>query len=162
MTSLTADFELDDQRQLCPDEGCIGVLDHSLRCPECGAVGEPSQVRTLAAQRSQEDEHDADGEAAADHGPDEFAHRQLCPDGGCVGVLDADGRCRECGRISAATTTDPRLQGLEEPEADRAGSSETDSDDSDFDARELCADGACVGLIGADGRCKECGKPRGT
>ncbi|MEJ2365850.1 MAG: zinc ribbon domain-containing protein [Deltaproteobacteria bacterium] len=29
----------------------------------------------------------------------------------------------------------------------------------DFDSRKLCSDGTCIGVIGADGRCKECGKP---
>ena len=29
----------------------------------------------------------------------------------------------------------------------------------DFDSRKLCSDGTCIGVIGPDGRCKECGKP---
>ena len=29
----------------------------------------------------------------------------------------------------------------------------------DFDSRKLCSDGTCIGVIGADGRCRECGKP---
>jgi hypothetical protein len=28
----------------------------------------------------------------------------------------------------------------------------------DWDGRILCGDGNCIGLIGPDGRCKECGK----
>ena len=28
-------------------------------------------------------------------------------------------------------------------------------------ARELCPDGMCLGVIGADGRCGICGQPRG-
>jgi hypothetical protein len=34
-------------------------------------------------------------------------------------------------------------------------------DDSAFNPsrRRLCPDGACVGLIGDDGRCRECGRP---
>ena len=34
-----------------------------------------------------------------------------------------------------------------------------DEDAFDFDSRKLCSDGTCIGVIGADGRCKECGKP---
>jgi hypothetical protein len=30
---------------------------------------------------------------------------------------------------------------------------------SDWDNRVLCSDGNCIGVIGSDGRCKECGKP---
>lgn len=29
----------------------------------------------------------------------------------------------------------------------------------DFASRKLCSDGSCIGVIGTDGRCKECGKP---
>jgi hypothetical protein len=32
----------------------------------------------------------------------------------------------------------------------------TDSDD--WTSRQLCSDGNCIGVIGPDGRCKECGK----
>jgi hypothetical protein len=30
---------------------------------------------------------------------------------------------------------------------------------SDWDSRRLCSDGSCIGVIGPDGRCKECGRP---
>jgi hypothetical protein len=29
----------------------------------------------------------------------------------------------------------------------------------DFASRKLCSDGTCIGVIGPDGHCKECGKP---
>ena len=28
----------------------------------------------------------------------------------------------------------------------------------EWDQRQLCPDGACIGVIGPDGRCKVCGK----
>ena len=31
--------------------------------------------------------------------------------------------------------------------------------DSEWDQRVLCSDGNCIGVIGADGRCKVCGTP---
>jgi hypothetical protein len=31
----------------------------------------------------------------------------------------------------------------------------------DWESRTLCSDGNCIGIIGANGRCKECGKPFG-
>jgi hypothetical protein len=34
-----------------------------------------------------------------------------------------------------------------------------ESDEDDWDERVLCSDGDCIGVIGPDGRCKECGKP---
>jgi hypothetical protein len=36
---------------------------------------------------------------------------------------------------------------------------EGDADPIDFASRKLCSDGSCIGVIGPDGRCKECGKP---
>ncbi|MEW6440595.1 MAG: zinc ribbon domain-containing protein [bacterium] len=37
---------------------------------------------------------------------------------------------------------------------------EAESGDPDpFADRVLCSDGTCIGVIGPDGRCKECGKP---
>ena len=29
----------------------------------------------------------------------------------------------------------------------------------DWENRVLCSDESCIGVIGPDGRCKECGKP---
>ena len=34
--------------------------------------------------------------------------------------------------------------------------------DSDWDNRELCSDGSCIGVIGKDGKCNECGKAAGS
>ena len=39
---------------------------------------------------------------------------------------------------------------------------EVEGDDEghiDLDSRKLCSDGNCIGVIGVDGRCKECDKP---
>ena len=41
---------------------------------------------------------------------------------------------------------------------------ETDGDpdadgDIDWENRTLCSDESCIGVIGSDGRCKECGLP---
>lgn len=33
------------------------------------------------------------------------------------------------------------------------------SRDEGWDDRRLCSDESCIGVIGPDGRCKECGKP---
>ncbi|MCP4689294.1 MAG: hypothetical protein GY859_14670, partial [Desulfobacterales bacterium] len=34
---------------------------------------------------------------------------------------------------------------------------EKSQEDYDWDNRVLCSDGNCIGVIGRDGRCKECG-----
>jgi hypothetical protein len=86
------------------------------------------------------------------------SRRRLCPDGSCVGLLDESGRCKECGQVAgagrAATPAVP-LASPAPPEARPEG----DGDGAPFDpARRLCADGSCVGVIGADGRCGVCGR----
>ena len=53
----------------------------------------------------------------------EWDQRQLCPDGGCVGVIGPDGTCKVCGR-AAPNWGDERKRGLIDPEVD---------DDSDGD-----------------------------
>jgi len=39
------------------------------------------------------------------------------------------------------------------------GDDPVEDDASEWSRRRLCSDGDCIGVIGADGRCKECGKP---
>jgi hypothetical protein len=116
----------------------------------------------------------------------EWDQRQLCPDGGCVGVIGADGTCKVCGR-AAPNWGDERNRGLnpaadeeqdagdeeddelEEGDEDEGGEDEGDEDESDEDEsgeaaspaweeRKLCPDDACIGVIGEDGTCKVCGR----
>jgi hypothetical protein len=49
----------------------------------------------------------------------------------------------------------------DKPDAELADAAVEGDDEAtiDFDSRKLCSDGTCIGVIGADGRCKECGKP---
>jgi hypothetical protein len=86
----------------------------------------------------------------------EPTRRELCPDGSCVGLIGPDGRCRVCGTVAPSVVADPRRQGMAAHGDDDAPAA-ADLDDD----RELCPDGACVGLVGPDGRCKVCGT-RGT
>ena len=45
------------------------------------------------------------------------------------------------------------------PAAREAAPEDDDEGPVDFASRKLCSDGTCIGVIGPDGRCKECGKP---
>jgi len=47
---------------------------------------------------------------------------------------------------------------LKKEELRKAANKNKESDD-DWDKRVLCSDGACIGVIGPDGKCKVCGKP---
>lgn len=100
--------------------------------------------------------------------------RRLCPDGACVGVVGADGRCRACGRSADGGGAAPAAgtPGAGAPDAaggldagtDGAGDTKdradafADPEAAAFAAgRKLCPDGTCLGIVGADGRCNVCG-----
>ena len=102
--------------------------------------------------------------------------RELCPDGACIGVIGPDGRCKECGkkgsgapkaakpaaaRTGAAANDEEVLYEDDDPRAGQvasAGGGAASEDDESFDDdRRLCPDGACIGVLGSDGVCKECG-----
>ena len=97
--------------------------------------------------------------------PDETfdpSRRKLCPDGACVGVIGADGLCGECGRTEAQAAA-----GDERPDSFGAIDDGPSGAPGDGDApaaggfdprRKLCDDGACVGVVGADGVCAVCGR----
>lgn len=113
---------------------------------------------------------------------DDWENRVLCSDGNCIGVIGPDGRCKECGlaydgelpwnnREKSESDEDadekdsgkseaeekPRKEKKDEPETDESWND--DSIVEHWEHRVLCVDGNCIGVIGTDGKCKECGKP---
>ena len=108
----------------------------------------------------------------------EWEHRMLCSDGNCIGVIGSDGRCKECGKEYDGSLTevhftekegsspadnsfekeDPSLEDMPHEAAESNDNDESIRDD-DWQNRVLCSDGNCIGVIGPDGRCRECGKP---
>lgn len=107
---------------------------------------------------------------------DEWKNRELCSDGNCIGVIGPDGLCKECGlpgkggpvpagesdtasegpADDAAGEVSPPVDAAP-PDEDQSGEAATD-DDGDWANRRLCPDGNCIGVIGPDGKCKECGR----
>jgi hypothetical protein len=94
--------------------------------------------------------------------------RRLCPDGSCIGLIGDDGRCTVCGcaapqgqmatEAAASEAEDDDFYQSEEAADD--ASADVSADASGFDpGRRLCSDDACIGVIGSDDRCTECGKP---
>jgi hypothetical protein len=104
-----------------------------------------------------------------------WERRTLCGDGSCIGVIGPDGRCKECGQKANklgnlhASICEP----VEDAEIKQNGPNENSkenraqrlpvveekvSTDDAWERRTLCTDGNCIGIIGADGYCKECGK----
>jgi len=107
------------------------------------------------------------------HSDSDWDNRLLCSDGNCIGVIGPDGHCKECGKKyegtlpeTFAADNESRSEGEGEirtdtemdaqPAADAALLEDTEADD--WVSRQLCSDGNCIGVIGPDGRCKECGK----
>lgn len=95
-----------DQRQLCPDGACIGVIGPDGTCKVCGRVAPNWGDERRRGQIPEEDvaEQVEANVAARDlpEAPEDFEHRQLCPDGACIGVIGDDGRCKVCGKPAEA------------------------------------------------------------
>jgi hypothetical protein len=98
-------------------------------------------------------------------------HRRLCPDGGCIGVIGDDGRCRVCGRSASGAPAAAGFVAAGDLHDDSDEDDAADNQDADGDAdtksassggfdpsRRLCPDGSCIGVIGADGKCTVCGQ----
>ena len=90
----------------------------------------------------------------------DWENRVLCSDESCIGVIGPDGRCKECGIPSKESPAEQ----IDTAQSDSAPQEDLDERpapqfDGDWENRTLCSDGSCIGVIGPDGRCKECGKP---
>jgi len=127
----------------------------------------------------QENEHEDTADADSD-----WDNRILCSDGSCIGVIGADGRCKECGKeyegpLPKTVVVDKEdkimdqdqelaaeageIDAPDESPPDESPKDESPEDkspvDDDWENRVLCSDSNCIGVIGPDGKCKECGKP---
>ena len=109
----------------------------------------------------------------------DWEQRKLCSDESCIGVIGPDGRCKECGLPfeegpSGGIVEEPAMENMEESETEEELEEyETEEEledveengeekldlDLEWEQRTLCSDESCIGVIGPDGCCKECGKP---
>jgi hypothetical protein len=95
---------------------------------------------------------------------EDWEKRILCVDESCIGTIGPDGRCRECGKTydgslpPAADAADKNKEQAE-PVVDLKKDTESIASDKEWEKRILCSDETCIGTIGPDGRCRECGKP---
>jgi hypothetical protein len=77
-------------------------------------------------------------------------------------VIGTDGLCKESGKPYDSPQVEGRV--FEEDTPDEEDEVIEDEQEEDvgslgWEDRQLCSDGNCIGVIGPDGRCKECGKP---
>jgi hypothetical protein len=116
-----------DQRQLCPDGSCVGVIGGDGTCKVCGRAAPnwgDERKRGLVAERVNEEADDADDDEDDD---DEYEGDDY--DGDDADEDDDD----DDDELAAGASSDP-----------------------DWQQRKLCPDEACIGLIGDDGKCKVC------
>jgi hypothetical protein len=93
---------------------------------------------------------------------EDWEKRTLCSDEACIGSIGSDGKCKECGKTYEGELPSGHsvnnIQKVVTEEKNPVLSESTDSDD-DWGKRVLCSDESCIGVIGPDDKCKECGKP---
>lgn len=105
MSEDHSDFNL-DERILCPDDTCIGIIGPDGRCKICKTPysGELPTALTGDAQGlsnpSDGPPVDAETPAAADDDNELLGgqDRRPCPDDTCIGIIGPDGTCGTCGR----------------------------------------------------------------
>ena len=105
---------------------------------------------------------------------EDWDSRVLCSDESCIGVIGPDGRCRQCGKPAgpdyqpAGGKQDAvELEAPSEESLENAVATEDEDivdedlviDDAEWEQRILCSDESCIGVIGPDGRCRQCGRP---
>jgi curved DNA-binding protein CbpA len=127
--------------------------------------GVKREAETRAKQQADMASAKADAEAqrrqktkAEFNSDTDWEHRTLCGDGSCIGILNKAGRCKECGRTLEEAKKDAKTKVHEEKEKTKP---DDEAKPIDWENRTLCSDGTCIGIIGSNGRCTECGKQLG-
>ncbi len=90
---------------------------------------------------------------------EDWEKRVLCSDESCIGTIGPDGKCKECGKAYDGKLPEGNINEIVHELSPEKQVSSDDHADEDWDKRVLCSDGSCIGVIGPDGKCKECGKP---
>jgi hypothetical protein len=100
--SSSRETDLDwENRRLCSDDSCIGVIGADGRCRVCGlldpkASGTPdlSTSRSAVMDEPQEPLSEDPVPEPQDSG---WEDRKLCGDESCIGTIGTAGRCSICG-----------------------------------------------------------------
>ena len=93
----------------------------------------------------------------------DWEKRILCSDESCIGIIGTDGKCKECGKsYEGELPAEHSASGGQAVAAEKQEPVYSKADiasDDDWDKRVLCSDESCIGTLGPDGHCRECGKP---
>jgi hypothetical protein len=128
-----------DQRQLCPDGGCVGVIGPDGTCKVCGHAAPnwgDERKRGLIDPPDEDGEDEDEDEDEDDEDEDEDEDDDEDDDAGDEATDEASDDDRAASNHALAASEAP----------------------SDWASRELCPDGSCIGVIGPDGTCKVCGR----
>ena len=90
---------------------------------------------------------------------EDWEKRILCSDESCIGTIGPDGKCKECGKAYEGKLPDDHAERIVDKTTSAEKRENDVQSDDDWDNRILCSDESCIGVIGSDGKCKECGKP---
>lgn len=90
-----------ENRRLCSDDSCIGVIGADGRCRVCGlldtkAPADPELSPCRNAVKDEPQEPPSENQVPEPQEP-EWEDRKLCSDESCIGTIGADGRCSVCG-----------------------------------------------------------------
>lgn len=104
-----------ENRILCSDGNCIGIIGPDGRCKECKKpykgrlpeafmqdVSEPEDAKAVENKDKEPLEDQASQADPTDEvnyqDDSDWGNRILCSDGNCIGVIGPGGRCKECGK----------------------------------------------------------------
>jgi hypothetical protein len=94
---------------------------------------------------------------------EDWEKRILCSDESCIGTIGPNGKCKECGKLYKDELSHgygvDNVQTVTPEEQKPALAAAQEEYNEAWDKRVLCGDESCIGVIGSDGKCKECGKP---
>ena len=98
-----------DERVLCSDDTCIGLVGPDGRCRECGALytgseSLPQNIGDISPEETPKADTDP-GETASEPSEPEGTYdsdeeRVCCSDETCVGIIGPDGVCGTCGKLA--------------------------------------------------------------
>lgn len=137
-----------DQRQLCADGACIGVIGPDGTCKVCGRAAPNWGDERNRGLLPLPDDDDDDDAGAARH-----------DDGGDDEGLDAGGADDHDDEYEDAEDDDDEGGDADDLDGEDAGDAPRPAGAGEWSDRRLCSDGSCIGVIGGDGRCQVCRRP---
>jgi hypothetical protein len=92
-----------ENRRLCSDDSCIGVIAADGRCRVCGLIdpkapGDPALSPCRNAVKDEPQEPPSEDQVFEPRDPG-WEDRKLCSDESCIGTIGTAGRCRVCGLL---------------------------------------------------------------